>query len=306
MGNLRKAPGEPKYRRVRLNNAALDDRLLRHVGGRKCLEALGFTQRSTTDAGDECLALSEMSPPSDGEHARAQELINEARAEVERAASLSAAHEIPYALALGLDHVRRVCRGDNELARDVSKLLLENDEFRAQVAPTGPLGGRAQLAPIVDLFRSAQGLRGLLEYYEGAPPPNGTRVVRVESVDEWKAALDNADDRPLVLFASAKQSIGCRVLGPIFARLPDVHERVDFVRVDVESADDGNALRVLDEAGVGVGSLPAFLFFSSCLELRKWRYVGADVGELTRRIERIAEAERPEDLDDGPEGEPSE
>ena len=86
MGNLRKAPGEPKYRRVRLNNAALDDRLLRHVGGRKCLEALGFTQRSTTDAGDECLALSEMSPPSDGEHARAQELINEARAEVERAA----------------------------------------------------------------------------------------------------------------------------------------------------------------------------------------------------------------------------
>ena len=69
MSNLRKAPDEPKYRRVRLNNAALEDQLLRHVGGRKCLEALGFTQQSTTDAGDECLALSEMSPPSDGEHA---------------------------------------------------------------------------------------------------------------------------------------------------------------------------------------------------------------------------------------------
>ena len=73
MSNLRKAPDEPKYRRVRLNNAALEDQLLRHVGGRKCLEALGFTQQSTTDAGDESLSLRGMSPPTDGEHARAQE-----------------------------------------------------------------------------------------------------------------------------------------------------------------------------------------------------------------------------------------
>ena len=47
--------------------------------------------------------------------------------------------------------------------------------------------------------------------------------------------------------------------------------------------------------------MPTFVFYSGCLEIKdahgtSWRYQGADVAEVTRRLKRIAENDR---LDEG-------
>ena len=50
----------------------------------------------------------------------------------------------------------------------LAKLLLTNQEFRSHVS--GP-AKELSLPSILQLVRSRQGLQGLLEYYEGAEPP---------------------------------------------------------------------------------------------------------------------------------------
>ena len=42
---------------------------------------------------------------------------------------------------------------------------------------------------IVQVFRSREGLSALLEFFEGAEPIEGTRVVRVGTPTEFKDAL---------------------------------------------------------------------------------------------------------------------
>lgn len=143
----------------------------------------------------------------------------------------------------------------------------------------------------------------MLEFYTGAPPPEGTRVVRVGTVSEWKAALADAGGRPVCAMFSASADVGCRILSPMYMRVPDMPEEdlsgVCFLQVVLEQAvDDGLAAMIFDEAFVGKGAVPSFLFFVECLELKQWRYQGADVVELVRRLKRIAADDR---LDDGPE-----
>ena len=46
--------------------------------------------------------------------------------------------------------------------------------------------------------------------------------------------------------------------------------------------------------------MPTFVFLTECLEHRKWRYEGADVAEVVKRLRRVAAGDR---LDDGPDAE---
>jgi len=205
---------------------------------------------------------------------------------------------VPYRLALELGHVRRICREDEALAQQVTALIVSNKEFRAHIM--GP-AAEAALPSILQLFRSAEGLHGLLEFYAGAPPPEGTRVVRVGSVSQWHEALEAAGERPVVALFATSGNIGCRLLAPTFNRVPNADglDGVDFVKVDLQP-DDGLAQQVFDEAFVSAAAAPCFVFLRGCLELRKWRYEGADIGQLVKRIKRIQADDR---LEDGPDAE---
>ena len=49
-------------------------------------------------------------------------------------------------------------------------------------------------------------------------------MLAVRTVSEWKEALDGAGTRPVVALFSSAADVGCRLLGPVFARLPDAEE----------------------------------------------------------------------------------
>ena len=297
-----------KYRRVRLSNDALQYKLLRHLGGRGCLEAMGFNVEATVGEaeylehdgeGVEDSAADE-SDGVGGLLGRKLKLVSDAREEANKAAGLSTEHGINYRIALELPAMRRLCAGDTELAQMLTQMLLSNAEFKSHV--DGPAAAVA-LPSILQLMRSKEGIRGVVEYYTGAPLVD-SRVLKVSTVSEWKAALDEAADRPVcALFANSAHP-GCRILAPIFARLPDQQEgrfaNVDFLHICVDaSQDDGLASQVFEEAWVDGSAVPTFVFVVEALELKKWRYTGSEISEVVRRLERIAANDR---LDDGPGG----
>jgi thiol-disulfide isomerase/thioredoxin len=162
------------------------------------------------------------------------------------------------------------------------------------------------LPSIAQLLRSKPGLQALLEFYTGVGPPNGTRVDRVHSVTEWKDALIAAGSKLVVVMFSKSTDVGCRILNPMFLRLPEANEGefadgIAFVRVEVDGRqDDGLALQVFDEIGIAHQPVPTFAFLHECLELRKWRYQGADVGKIVSRIRKLKVDPTDPLLRDGP------
>ena len=195
--------------------------------------------------------------------------------------------------------------------------------------------GEAALPSIVQMLASKEGIRGFVEFYTGAPL-QPTRARRVSTVSEWKEYLAAAGSRPVVALFTSSADLTCRIFGPAFARLagPPVgaasstcgeggtdgedgdggegseqsaraeeFANVEFLHVAHDaSKDDGLAMQVFDEAYVSPRSLPTVLFLDECLERRKWRYAGADAGEVARRLRRIIGAESEAELEDGPGG----
>ena len=149
------------------------------------------------------------------------ELLREAKSELDNAQRISAEFDLPFGLAVQLPSLRSVCAGDADLAGNLTQLILENGEFRSQIS--GPMGEMA-LPPMLQLLRSKEGVRGLLEFYQGAPPAEGTRVRSIETVSEWKEALLDAGSAPLFALFWSSNDFSSRVLRPIFARLPELEE----------------------------------------------------------------------------------
>ncbi len=312
-GRLAEDPDEPKFRRLRLSNPALLEKLLVHRSGRRCLKALGFSEEVSED-GEDYLELPSDDDAYAGALGRNMQLIQTVMQEVGTAVNVSGTHDLPYRIAMALPLIRRACarksededaEAASEFGRQVTVMLLQNQELKGHV--TGPMAEIA-LPYIIQMLRSKAGLQGLLEYYENAPPAEGTRVVAVNTVSEWKAALDAAGERPVCALFSSSSAVPCRVLAPAFARLSSARDEgadeaddfdgVDFLRVDLDdSTDDGLTGQVFDEAFVGKKEVPSVLFFGSCLEHRKWRYQGADVGEIKRRLRRVVDDDQ---LEDGP------
>eukprot|EP00900_Chrysochromulina_parva_P016744 jgi/Chrpa1/25070/Chrysochromulina_OHIO_Genome00002875-RA len=208
-------------------------------------------------------------------------------------------------LALEMPNIRRACQGEPGLGRSVTELLLSNAEFRTTVG-TAETPMELALPSIAQLLRSKPGLQALLEFYTGVGPPNGTRVDRVHSVTEWKDALIAAGSKLVVVMFSKSTDVGCRILNPMFLRLPEANEGefadgIAFVRVEVDGRqDDGLALQVFDEIGIAHQPVPTFAFLHECLELRKWRYQGADVGKIVSRIRKLKADPTDPLLRDGP------
>lgn len=242
-----------------------------------------------------------------GELGRCLEMLADARRDCAQALAIAKQHTLPYVLTRELPSVRRTLAGDDERAQLLTHLMLENAEFRAHV---NGVAAAAALPSILMLLSTREGVQGLIEYYTGTLPAD-SRVVRVATVSEWKQALSDAGERPVVaLFASASD-MGSRLLAPIFARLSAPPEDdsqptedsamldgVDFIHVVHDpSVDDGLAAQVFDEVGLGLGECPSVLFLVECLELRKWRYRGVDVKEIVKRLKRVVANDR---LDDGP------
>ena len=168
----------------------------------------------------------------------------------------------------------------------------------------GPAAEMA-LPNLLQLMRSKEGVQGLVEYYTGQPLVD-SRVLHISTTSEWKEALDQAGDRPVCALFTNGEDVGCRVLAPVFARLPDAGDgsefgEVDFLAVTLDTRkDDGLVGMVFDEAYVAKEAVPTFVFVQDCLELKKWRYQGANVKEVTKRLRRIVTNDH---LDDGPDAE---
>ena len=370
-----KGASEPKFRRVRLSNAALSERLLQWGGGESALRALGFRTEVALDGEPHLEHTGEGLDPG-GELpaplARALKVFAQTRDEVSQATRIAEEHGLPYALALELPKVRDACAGDSELAQLLTHMMLQNAEFRSHVSgPAAELALpsilqmvsgrpppsalppsalppsalrpaairhppsairhppsairpavrrpplpilRAEWAPCTRAppctqLRSKEGIQACIEFYTGSPTAD-TRVVHVSSLSEWKEALDGAGERPVCALLTDSVDVGCRVLVPAFNKLPDaegerfVHlQQVEFVHVLLDkSKDDGLVERIFDDVGVPLRDVPTFVFFGECLEHRRWRYKGADVGEVVRRLRRIVANDR---LQDGPDAEPS-
>ena len=173
--------------RLRLANDKLQERLLRHTHGRRCLTALGFTEEVEGDEEDEedarrgaMLEVGETVVLDAPQLTRARAVIDEALADSSRASEISAAHGLPYKLALELPTVRRACQGEESLGQQVTALFLEHAEFRAMVC-TPELSEQA-LPSILPLLRSRDGLLALIEFFTGAGPPEGTKVTSVSTL----------------------------------------------------------------------------------------------------------------------------
>jgi len=321
--NLLRHPDEPKYRTLNTRAKAVRERLRDLKGGLLSLEAIGFRAddvvlRARAKRAEQLRARAEAGEVAEEEEEEAFELsiseeacsaaalrrcetlIEAAREEVRRAVALAKQHSLPYALCVALPAIRGVVGGDTALAGALTKLLLQNDEFRRVL--DGPAGELA-LPSVVQMLTSQAGLRGVVDYYyPEAAMPGGHRVVFATTVSEWKAAMADADERPVVAFLGRAADPSSRMLTSVFNRLSvdSTNAAADFVAVSVESADDGMALRVLDEAFVHVSSLPCFLFFDGGLELRRWRLEGANVAELQRRLKRVASGLTQQEIDQGP------
>ena len=288
--------------RLRLDNVRLQEDLLRHEASRRCLRALGFTD-DTSDEG--FLLAGDTVWLDESQLKRAIAVLDEALADALRASELASAHSLPYKLALEMPNIRRACQREPGLGRSVTELLLSNAEFRTTVG-TAETPMELALPSIAQLLRSKPGLQALLEFYTGVGPPNGTRVDRVHSVTEWKDALIAAGSKLVVVMFSTSTDVGCRILNPMFLRLPEANEGefadgIAFVRVEVDGRqDDGLALQVFDEIGIAHQPVPTFAFLHECLELRKWRYQGADVGKIVSRIRKLKADPTDPLLRDGP------
>ena len=146
--------------KLRVGNERLEADLLRHEASRRCLRALGYTEED-----DASLLVGEAVVLDGRQLKRAVAVIDEALSEALNAAEIAAAHELPYArpsdtranstcghmvpplprplpqrlsppsslrtprlrykLALQMPSIRRACREDPELGRNVTALLLQ-------------------------------------------------------------------------------------------------------------------------------------------------------------------------------------
>ena len=311
---------EAKYRRLRLSNEALQQRLLRFPGGRRCLEAIGFTQELDVDGEAH---LEHHGNGLDDETTAAAtighllEKVKTAREDVARAEQMNQQHGIAYRIALEMPKIRHLIAGEREMGQLLTHVLMENVEFRGHT--TGQVAELA-LPSILQLLRTKQGVQGLIEYYTGAPLGE-THVIRVATVSEWKDALVNAGARPVCAFFSSSADVASRLLSPAFARLADKSEEagtegetsgegasafssVVFLQVTLDvNKDDGLVSAVFDEAYVSPRAVPTFVYLGECLEHTKWRYGGSDIGEVSKRLKRIVSNDR---LDDGPDAEDEE
>ena len=288
-----------KYRRLRLTNGALQQRLLRHDAGQSCLEALGFRNEVEVE-GEAYLehsgeGLDRISASASGGSAslhggalgRELDVIAERRQEAIKAALINREHGVAYEIAVELPNIRRACGGDQELGQLLTQVLLHNDEFRMHST-----GAAAEIAMphLLQMLRSKRGITGLVEYYTGEALEE-TRVVRVQTVSEWKEALANAGERPVCALFATTSSVACRVLMPSFSRLPEVgkpeaeangeaqaaedkaegggmpggdFDGVEFLLVCLDSSkDDGLCEAVFEEAYVSPKSVPTFVFLTS-------------------------------------------
>ena len=315
--NLAQRPEEERYRTLRTGSPALRERLTRHAGGLLSLEAIGFRAdqeelraregrraNAKEEGGEEEEEDLELRIGDEARGAaalrRAEQLIATAQREGRAASGLATEHELPFALCVALPSIRAVIGGDSELASGLTKLLLQNDEFRAVLS--GP-AAEVALPSILGMLRSQAGLRGVLEYfYPEVATPRGHRVRAVSTVGEWKAAVEAAGDRPLVALLGRADDPSSRMLVAVYNKLSTdpAYAPLDFAAVSVGGADDGMALRVLDEAFVHVNALPLFCFYDAGIEHRRWRLAGADVAELQRRLARVAAGLSQAEIDEGP------
>ena len=165
--------------RLRLNNEKLVEALLKHTAGRRCLDALGFTEEVGGETGGEeggkaggeeggeaggdgaYLEVGELMSLDVRQLKRSLSTIDEALADSAKALEISSAHGLPYKLALELPTMQRACAGDSELGKAVTSLLLEHPEFRVTVC--SPEAADMAMPSIAPLLRSKDGLQALLE-----------------------------------------------------------------------------------------------------------------------------------------------
>jgi thioredoxin 1 len=103
-------------------------------------------------------------------------------------------------------------------------------------------------------------------------------VKHLESMDDFNTMLETSKTKLVVVDFTATWCGPCKYIGPIFEKLAEENPDIEFVKVDVDEADDV-------AAHCGVRAMPTFQFFRNGEKIEEM--MGADQNKLAALVAKL-------------------
>mmetsp|Transcript_69995 Transcript_69995/g.196160 ORF Transcript_69995/g.196160 Transcript_69995/m.196160 type:complete len:105 (-) Transcript_69995:369-683(-) len=97
----------------------------------------------------------------------------------------------------------------------------------------------------------------------------------IKNMDEWKTLLETSKSKLVVVDFTASWCGPCKFIAPIFEKLAEENPEAEFVKVDVDDADDV-------AAAVGIQAMPTFHFYKGGVKVDEM--MGADQATLASKV----------------------
>jgi thioredoxin len=97
-------------------------------------------------------------------------------------------------------------------------------------------------------------------------------------MDEFAALMDTSKSKLVVVDFTASWCGPCRFIAPVFEKLASENSDVEFVKVDVDDADDV-------AAHCQIQAMPTFHFYKSGAKVAE--FSGADQAKLTSLVQQL-------------------
>lgn len=102
-------------------------------------------------------------------------------------------------------------------------------------------------------------------------------VKHVETMEEWNALMETSKTKLVVIDFTATWCGPCKMIGPVFEQLAGENPDVEFVKVDVDEAEE-------IAAACGIQAMPTFQFYKGGAKVDEMR--GADQQGLVAMIQK--------------------